>query len=297
MATDTQQTTTRFLTFVRRSQEVLARGEGPQAPEKAFEQFITAAMPLVLPRLKSSLPLLVKRAELVHRWLTPHDILAVAGLAYAENPYIELVAWLLDPQTDPLSAMRRQEVWLRVLGLEGQIEVTNPVTPRTQFRTDDGIPDLILEYPNGVVIVEVKTFSVEHPAPSGQPQTLAYALSVRRRLALSDDTPTHVVFLTPDGHSPQNPEAIATTFTALVVALAMALPPEDVPPDLRWALSTVFTHLLNHTFLGGVDVHALLNEVIQWSSELSHPETDVMLMVRLKRIQQATKLLLPEARS
>lgn len=296
MPTKAQTPTDQFLTFVRRSREILARRGQLRTPVEAFQSFVAAATPLVLPRLKSSLPLLVSRAKLVHRWLVKDDILEVAGLSGLENPYTELVAWLLSPHTHPATAMKRQMAWLRILGLADHINLLSPAIPRTQLRTDDGIADLILDYRSPVVVVETKTNTVEHAAPSGAPQTIAYAQSVARRLGLGD-TKVFVVFLTPDGQAAANPDAIATTFAKLVVALATEIAPAELPADLRWAFATIFTHLLAHTGVVGGEIHALLEQVAPWEDDRALLETDSLLMARLKTIQQAMQILLPEPKS
>lgn len=288
-----KQTAAQFLAFVERSKELLARRAVLQHHEESFKQFVAAATPLLLPRLKSSLPLLAERAKLLSRWLTPYDVLSVAGLAGAENPYTQLTAWLLDPRTHRPSAAARQRAWLCVLGIGDQVSFTSPAIPRTWLRTEDGIPDLVFEYPSGVVVVEAKTSSAEHLAPSGTPQTSAYPRSVRARLGLPE-AQVHMIYLAPSRADPDNPDAIATTFASLVVALATAMAPEDLPADLRWALSTVLTHLLNHTFPAGAEIPALLEKAQGWVVEFFRPGGDSSLMGQLKNIQLAQQLLTPE---
>lgn len=243
MPATTRQITAKFLTFVQRGREILTQRAASRPQVESFRQFVEAAKPLLLPRLRSSLPILIQRAKCVHRWLVDKDILTVAGLSNQENSYTRLVAWMLAPQTHPPTAIRRQKAWLRRLGIVERIDLSSPASPRTQLLTDDGIPDLILEYPKDILVVEVKTKTVEHTAPSGVAQTLAYAESVPRRLALNETT-LHVVFLTPDGQLPENTAAIPTTFMAFVASLATEIAPEELPTDLRWTFSTVFTHLL-----------------------------------------------------
>lgn len=294
MPATTQQITAKFLTFVQRGREILTQRAGLLPQVESFERFVEAAKPLLLPRLRSSLPILIQRAKCVHRWLMDKDVLAVAGLSNQENSYTKLVAWMLAPQTHLRTAIRRQKAWLQILGIAERIDLSSLESPRMQLRTDDGIPDLILEFPEDILVVEVKTKSVEHTTPSGAAQTLAYSGSVLRRLGRKA-TP-HVVFLTADGQLPENPAAIPTTFMAFVLALATEIAPEELPSDLRWIFSTIFTHLLTHTGPAGVDVRSLLAQVVQWESDATVLDDSTILMSRLRSIQQAMKILIPEAR-
>jgi hypothetical protein len=159
------------------------------------------------------------------------------------------------------------------------------------LRTEDGIPDLVLVYSTGVIVVEVKTDTFEHETPSGAPQTVAYAKSVSESLALTDTTP-HVVFLTPDGHAPANAAAIASTFGELVVALASELNPEELSPDLRWAFSIVFTHLLTHT--APTDTHCVMAKLMAWRNDRDLLRDDQFVMAQLRTIEQAMQLLMRE---
>ena len=126
MPATTQQITAKFLTFVRRGREILTQRAGLLPQVESFQQFVEAAKPLLLPRLRSSLPILIQRAKRVHRWLMDEDVLAVAGLSNQENSYTRLVAWMLAPQTHPPTAIRRQKAWLRILGIAERINFRPP---------------------------------------------------------------------------------------------------------------------------------------------------------------------------
>lgn len=125
-------------------------------PVAQFAAFTRMAAPLAVANIGEFLPLLAERATLASRWTTDHDLLQVAGLAYAENPYIELLAWALRPDTHPASALARQHTWIASLNLDPAPNIQEAELPVTQFFTGDGRPDLLLQYSNAVVVVEVK---------------------------------------------------------------------------------------------------------------------------------------------
>ncbi len=220
----------------------------PEAPTEAFSLFITEATELVLADLESQLGALADRTSLVRRWATPHDLLHTAGFRGCENAYTELMAWALSPpETTEAVRLRLQRAWLGRLGLLDALSPSRPTSPRTQLRTGNGIPDLVLEYPAGVVVVEAKTGTGEHGAPDGTPQTLAYADAVRETLGLPASRVVCVVYLTPDGREAKNSEAIVTRYSDFVFALALALEDRiEAEASLRQAFSILFSHLLRH---------------------------------------------------
>lgn len=220
-----------------------------EAPVAVFLRVVQEAKPLIVQRLQESL--MAKRHELarLNEWLLPHatDLLSVAGVAGLEDPYTELMAWAMNPPGHPDLALRCQKSWLLSLGVSEAKRMTKPATLFTQFRTDDGRPDLVmhLDEIGLLVIVEAKTISAEHETPGGQMQTLAYPRAVRQTLGLKDDYPTVVVFLTMDGSHAASEHAILDSYSGWVRALAQAVSPCEIADnDLRWAYSTLFTHLL-----------------------------------------------------
>ena len=233
----------------------------------AFRQFVHEAMPLVLTDVRRLLPEIVARATLAERWLTNDDLLAVAGLRFVEDAYTELMAWALRPSTHSASAVARQAGWLATLGVAAADHPSNPCEPRTQLRTDDGIPDLVLNWPTLTVCVEAKTGSTEHPTPSGLPQTLAYPPSVSRALMAPADHRVKMVYVTPDGHEAANPDAACTTYVEFVLAIAHALEGHDLPPDTRAAFKMLFTHLLTHATPPSTDAPALARRIVRWSRQ------------------------------
>lgn len=232
----------RFRAFVRR-----ARDLAPPPPCDQFRAFVAAATDCLagdlLPRVRRHRPELQRLAE----WLVEDrfDILAVAGFRWVEDAYSDLIAWSLSPDVHPESALARQKAWLTRVGVPEAAGFTALATPQTRVWTDDGIPDLYLQFSELLVVVEAKTGTGEHETPSGLPQTTAYAAALRRHLGLTDCA-VRTLFLTPDGADPADPAAIPTTYADFVYAVVLAFRPADFPPAFAHSLRIVLTHLLNH---------------------------------------------------
>lgn len=278
-----------FRNFIANAARLLPRRE---LPISAFMTFTKHATPLAVATVTKLLPLLARRASLARRWVADHDLLDVAGLAYAENPYIELLAWALRRDTHPASAVARQRAWIATLNLAPEPVVEQAVVPVTQFVTEDGRPDLLLHYPNAVVVVEVKTGSDEHETPSGLSQTEAYAPSVARILRLTGSTHVHVVFLTPGRERPINPAAAPASFVEFVLAVASALETCDVPSGTAAAFQMLFTHLLANASPISGGVPELIHMVAEWSLEAGWTDPNLVAK-RLPDLMRACQLLLP----
>jgi PD-(D/E)XK nuclease superfamily protein len=287
--TDLATGTKRFREFVARSEALLGTA-GTQDPSTAFRVFIQRAAPLLVEPISNALENLRPRVAMLRPWITPHDLLAVAGLAYAEDPYTELIAWALAPSTHRPSAERRQRSWLESLPLRTPIAFPSPAEPLTQLATVNGVPDLVLQYDEFVVVVEAKTGSSEHDTPGRTPQTLAYPQAVASTFGLPSDTPVHIVFLTPDRRAATNPEAVRASYVDLVVALAGALEPDELLDDLRSAFKMLFTHFLLHAAPLGYDSRPLLLDPPAWLA--SNVEPGVMLS-HLAAIHDTIAVFLP----
>jgi hypothetical protein len=253
----------RFGEFVARSKALVATA-GMDDTTVAFRRFVERAHPLLVEPMSEKLTTLRSRVSLLRPWITSWDLLAVAGLDYAEDPYTELVAWALHPDTRPPSAERRQRAWLDSLSLGGGIGFAVAAEPRTQLPTTDGVPDLILRYDEFVVVVEAKTGSTEHLTRGGRPQTFAYVEAVAKTLGLPSEVPVHVIYLTPDRRAAANPEAVCTSHVDFVVALAGAFEPDELPENARVAFKMLFTHFALHAVPLGYDSRALLLEQPSW---------------------------------
>jgi hypothetical protein len=290
---------TEFLRFVERA-KVITRASAAAPPEEnslslgVFKNFISAARPLVVDHVRHVLDPLVARAHLLSRWLVNHDLLAIGGFSFAENAYTELMNWALSPETHPPSAYERQRAWLQSLGIDEAIMGGKACQPSTQQGTDDGIPDLLLEYENGIVIVEAKTGTDEHETPSGTPQTISYVGAMRRLRGLDQSVPIEVVLICPELREPANPTARATTFARFSLTLAETLERDaTLPAEDRFAFAMLITHFMTCAISADVPVRRVANEIAAWSRD---PEwrTDAQVARRLKQLVAAADILLPE---
>jgi hypothetical protein len=255
----------KFRAFVADSARLISRDATPNVD--AFRSFVRSSIPHVAASLESVLPALRSQVQIAHRWLITHDLLAIAGLTYVEDAYTELLAWALSPETHFESALARQRSWIKSLGLAEVLAVRFAATPSTQVVTDDGRPDLVLHYDDGVIVVEAKTGTVEHEAPSGLSQTVAYEPAIRNRLHLSSSIPVHIVFLTTDGASAANPKAIKSTFLRSMLAIVEAIEPFDLPSDFRAAHQMLFSHFATRAAPWGIDAKTLIERVFRWTDE------------------------------
>jgi len=232
--------------------------------EIEFKQFIEASIPLIIEPIKNDISLLKDHVSLINKWHTPVDILDIADVTRIEDSYTKIIAWALAPETHLPSALVRQKTWLDSLGISYVID--QPCKPETFVYTDDGIPDLMLTYDKFIVIVEAKTDSREHKAPSGEPQTKAYVEVIKK------SNPTKkiiMVFLTIDEHSAQNIEATNTTYFHFACLLAEALSSIELPTDLKWAYSTVITHFINKLTPPEIDTNNIMSNINEWCKNLN----------------------------
>jgi hypothetical protein len=223
------------------------------------------------------------------------DLLEVAGLRFVEDAYTELMRWALAPETHPASAVDRQRSWLQCAGLDEEVCEGAPCEPQTQIWTEDGVPDLILRFRGGTVVVETKTGSREHDTPSGRPQTVSYPQAVRQKFKLPPETPVKVLFVTPEGLSAQNAEAKATTFVEFVFALVRVLDDHGLSRELGTgaAYAMLFTHFLNCATVAKVRASELIERVVSWSKEPDW-DSDSRILERRAELLAAIEMLLPE---
>ena len=246
-----------FRRFVAAGADLAASVRHPPLAE--FREFLQQAEPLVVGRIQSRLPSINEQVTTISTWLTPHDLLAVSGRSYLEDPYTELMAWALAPETHAASALVRQQSWLQRVGIpHGTDQLSRPAEPRTQVVTDDGRVDLLLSFATFAVVVESKTGSTEGLTPSGRPQTIAYPEAVRRLLAAGPDFPIHVVFLTRDGDEASNRAALRTTWLEFALSQIAALDHRDLTPHTKEAFGMLFTHFLARAAPHGLDLVAAL---------------------------------------
>ena len=260
-----------FAVFVAGAKVVLgaaAHSADDTSTVTAFERFVESALPLVLADIRFRLPLLADRARLAERWIAADDLLLIGGYQYAENAYTKLMGWASRPDTHRPSAEARQRAWLDALGFGGLVDGYIPADPRTQLRTDDGVPDLVLRFGPHAVCVEAKTGSAEHATPSGKPQTVAYPDAVRRALDLPADGRVFVAFVTLDGRAAANPEAASMTYAGFALAMIRGLDGFDIPPGTWAAYVVLFTHFFGSAVPAGtIDLSVLVRRVADWSRQ------------------------------
>ena len=142
-----------------------------------FQAFIDAARSLLVEPLFDRLAALRPNLDRLRPWLLDdpaHDLLQIAGVTHVENAYTDLMAWSLHPETHRESAIKRQRGWLSTLAIPEASTIGKAVCPLVRPYTDDGNPDMVLRYERFVVVVEAKTGTLEHTAPSGKLQSYAY---------------------------------------------------------------------------------------------------------------------------
>jgi hypothetical protein len=98
--------------------------------------------------------------------------------------------------------------------------------------TDDGRIDLVLEFENLAVAVEVKVWSIEHETPGAQPQTVSYPSALERKLQLAGRSiPVLGVLLSPAGTPPLGPNAARLSFFDLASAILTVLEQSRTPEE------------------------------------------------------------------
>jgi len=176
------------------------------------------------------------------------------------------VSWALEPGVHRASAQARQINWLARLGI--RIQQRRAVSPQLQPTTDDGVPDLVLDFPKDVVVLEAKTGSAEHNAPSGRPQTRAYVAAVKKRFDPERRKRHHLVFLTPDRRRARNKRAVNTTFAEFALAQAGIMRRRNMTADTRAAFAMTITYLFVAGTPSTLDVSRYVKDTHGWSQQV-----------------------------
>lgn len=262
----------------------------PQLQEshiEKFEHFLGQCFSTIEETLRVPLELAKIRLQPILRYLPQNhvDILAVAGLQADEDRYTNLIDWMLTSRSNlPALAKDLQKNWLESVGIK-VTDLTFPAEVSTQIVTDDGIPDLIMRFPERLVIVEAKTISVEHPTPSGLMQTIAYPAAMRRYDRLEESFPIDVIFLTMDRSKPSNSNAYATTYIDFCLS-ALTVLNDDTSDELRASWSSIAFHFLNHATPESVDVIQTLQAL-----EKTHWKVTPDLMARIDDVTTLLTLI------
>jgi hypothetical protein len=285
----------KFFEFVQKAEQVtIPRPAFRPAPVADFKHFVLHALPNFVENIKRMLPLMAERAALAERWLVNHDLLHVANFGFVEDSWTELMAWAIDPATHPATADKRQKAWLKAMELDENICNPMACTPKSQFVTDDGIPDLILQFENTTLVVEAKTGSAEHVTPSSKKwQTFAYRESVHRKLNLPPEHKIEVVFITPNRRQAKDPQAKVTTFNEFVFAICGALDNQELPADTRAAYAMLFTHFLTQSVPSNASVRELVADIAFWSRQPDWLDQD-QIVLHKDELLAAAQFLIPE---
>ena len=265
------------------------------APVDSFERFVEQARPLVVGNMVEAIEDGRPRLEQVWPWLLDHDLLTVAGAAFVEDAYTELVAWALYPPGETEIALACQRAWLSELGIANASSIENPAVPHTQFVTKGGRPDLVMDYRDDhfVLAVELKTGSEEHETPHGGMQTVVYPRLVAKAMSLPKQCDVEMVFLTPSGIQAANEKAINTTYHLFVASLSRALEGHELTPSLKWSYSTIFTHLLRHASPKGINGTQILRDVWTLLGTDAGTISDDALLANLSTLTSSILLLAP----
>lgn len=235
----------RFLEFVRAADAILRARTPPPSDDRvaAFVNLCKAGQVAVLEPIRRELGELKRRLRpLRDLYSQPQaDLLAVAKLTYAEDPYTELVAWALDPRCDRQRGHLTQKTWLESLGIVCD-EPFVAAIPETQVYIDQEIPDLLLNYEKVLVVVEAKTGTTEHTTVTGRYQTQSYPEAARKYYGLPDSHPTQVVYLTVDRSPAKEPKAKCTSYLQFASVLAEVAASGDLTPSDAWAFRMIATH-------------------------------------------------------
>lgn len=275
-------TITRFREFINQAKPLLRTEENRMRPHiNNFTSFLVDAKPIVIHQIRDVLKAHRGRLKNLNGVLLENtcDILAAAGLSGDEDRYTKLMAWMLWPEGKSELALRFQKAWLQALGLHKKAGLLKKaVKPETQRLTKNGRLDMVMDFrqPNFVLIVEAKTGTEEHEAPSGEMQTIAYPAALRRSLNLRYNHPMEVVFLTSDGRNAANLKAICTTYETFVMAIADSI--EKMSLGLRWAYSFVITHLLEYTASEGTGSLSIIRRIAKRGSSTSGGLSDKELL-------------------
>ena len=250
-----------------------------------FGAFIGKAEQIVINQVRHSLAAHSKQLEALCRWITPSscDILAIAGISRFEDPYTNLIKWMLYPPGRSDLALRCQKAWLKTLNIQFEKEIEEAIEPIVQFVTDDGRADLLIHFARQrvLLIIESKVSSLEHEVPSGSTQTSAYPFAVRKKLGLPDDYRTEMVFLSPDGIQASDQSAINATFEDFVTAIAFVLSPDEMDFYLRSAYAIIISHLLAHAAPFGFDKSEALRDLEKCIGKQAQRLSDEQIISKL----------------
>jgi hypothetical protein len=141
-----------------------------------------------------------------------------------------------------------------------------PAVVRSQLVTKlDGNPDLILSFPNWVIVVEAKTGTLEHATPSGKMQTEAYEAAVRSAMSLAPEVRVDVVYLTLARSQPHSRLAIPASYLEIAFALAEGLDRVEMEPPLRHSYALLISHFATVGLPSNLSIRTLAPQAQTWT--------------------------------
>ena len=232
-----------FREFVERAHQLRSLSKKSARPAEnlihRFREFAEAAYQCVIVDLEGSANDLRAAVRPLEPWIGDHDILALGGLTLVENSYTRFLAWALDPNTHASTALVRQQAWLACAGIDRR--PTTAVEPTPFPRTSKGIPDLVLDYKDFVVVIEAKTITDEHATPDGQSQTHAYGPAVAEALKRPPES-VETVYLTLDRSLPENVNACRASHLESLFAIIGSIRVGELPDDVQAGFRIIVTH-------------------------------------------------------
>jgi hypothetical protein len=251
-----------FVTQARRLRRARLKG----VPTRRFETFTRRSICTLAQPSSTRREQLGQAFRLLGWWSTEHDLLSASGYPFKEDHFTKLMRWALEPNVHRPSALARQFNWLERLGIH--VKQRRSVMPHLQPLTEDGIPDLVLDYPKDVVVVEAKVGSVEHDAPSGRPQTRAYVAAAKKRFDPDGRKRHHLIFLTTDRSEARNRRAVNTTFGEFALAQAEIMRHRQMTQDTRVAFAMIITYFLAAGTPPAINCRRYLEDAQGWSERV-----------------------------
>lgn len=256
----------RFLDEARALQAKMTAQDTRASTERLaeFERFVLRSNELLLRDAKPYLDWLAPAWRAIEPSLRTPDVLAVARITHDEDRYTELLRWMLWPDDLEL-ATACQRAWV---GYTLGRDVRCAVCPVTQMRTKDGIPDLVLPYADGPVVLEAKTVTTEHTTPtSRQPQTVSYVAAVSRALGGTATEDIGVVYLTLDRSRPANALARPMSYLEVALVLADVVESRRTSEPMLSAYRVVLGHLARRAVPDGLRIDAVDALVGRWRED------------------------------
>jgi hypothetical protein len=263
--------------------------------EERTERFLalcTHGRELITQRLESL-------ALVTQRWrdrFTPQiptfDLFEALGIAGKENRYTDMIAWLCRRTGGRGEAFARDLLSrLHPAHLRPALQGTLQSVER-EMVTDDGRVDLVLEFEQAAIALEVKVWSAEHATPGASPQTISYPEALKRKIALTGRPKPELilmVLLSPEGTPPLSEEAARLSFFDLADSTLATLAPTDTDEE-RAVVRLFAAHVLDTasqsvTGRSFRDIHRELNQPReQWPTWLIQ---EASILARLTTVMEA----------